>query len=259
MASIFSRVFGFNDYSLLRIDGYSVKGRRDRNEDSYLTLEDAQDRALVLVCDGVSANPHGDFASSQVIEIFRNSFGQYSEFSSAEDFFRKTALVGATMIMQKGFEDPSYKTSATTLTGFVVDDGLLYTVNSGDSRVYLFRNGKLQRLTKDHSLIQEYIDSGEVSEEQARFMPEHHVMTSYIDGSLSKVKIEVNGPIELVEGDLIFATSDGLHGVFTDKELERLIIKHFNKPTLAKIMVDEAYEAGSLDNITFAYYRYFAQ
>lgn len=235
---------------------YTDKGRKDNQEDSYLITSEFENRQLVLVADGLGGLEYGEFASSQTIDVFRNFFIQSNNFDSAESFLTKTALVAASMLMNKSYENPSYKDCATTLTGFMVIGNEYYTVNVGDSRVYLLSDNKLSRKTKDHSFVQHLIDMGELTVEESYTHPKKNLVTSIISSNISNLKTKVEGPFQLKKNDILIACSDGVHDYLTDNKIEKIMIENKNSDNITEILVKAAYDAGSKDNITACFYKY---
>jgi protein phosphatase len=236
--------------------GYSIQGRKPTQEDSYFISEKKNGRQLILVADGVGGHGHGDFASKLALEIFENTFAQSDNFGDIQDFLRKTTLVVAAMVLQKSILEPEYTNCGTTLTGFFINENKFYTLNVGDSRCYHYTKDVITRITKDHSLMQDLIDKGELTEEQAMTHPQRNVMTSAIGQALSMLKIDIEGPTEIDFGEMLFAFSDGVHDALTDKQIQTIVDKHKKDNDLAQKLVDASYAAGGKDNITAVYYRH---
>lgn len=245
-----------NNNELQTASGHSIIGRKTNQEDSFFISERKENKQLIFVADGVGGHGHGEFASQTAVEIFQNSFIQNENFGDIPDFLRKTTLVVAAMVLQKGLEDPTYKNCGTTISGFFIDENKFYTFNVGDSRVYMYTKDKLLRKTKDHSKVQDLLDKGEITEDEAFTHPERNMMTSAIGQNLSMIKNDVNGPFEIEHGDILLAFSDGIHDALKDKAIEILIAKHKKNNELDKVLVDAAYNAGGKDNITACYYRH---
>ncbi len=233
------------------LDSYSMQGRRDNQEDSYLAMTSPWGEVLVLVADGVGGYAHGEFASQTVRDIFQHSFAQMSEFGTVESYIRKTIFVAATMLMQKGMINESYKDAATTVTGFIITQkNELYVFNVGDSRVYLYRDGHLQRITKDHSLVQQLVDEGQISQDQAFSHPDKHILTNMLSSRISDLRIDIDKKGKVQAGDIIFASSDGFHDYVRDEEIKDFLDNYKGKESLARALCQWAYEQGSTDNIT---------
>ncbi len=230
---------------------YSLQGKRDSQEDSHLIMQDSQGRILGLVADGVGGYPHGEFASATVTDLFRNTFVQMSEFGSVDSYVRKTLFVAATMIMQKGMMQSDYREAATTVSGFIVDVRTdVWTFNVGDSRVYLIREGEIKRLTKDHSLVQDLLDKGEITPEQAFSHPQKNILTNMLRSSITNLRIDVDNPGFMLPGDILLATTDGIHDYLTDNSILNIIINVLEEENPVRILAEAAQEAGGTDNAT---------
>ena len=233
------------------LEAYTLQGHRDSQEDSYLTMTGPWGDVIGLVADGVGGYAHGEFASQTVKEVFENTFVQMDQFDSVESYVRKTLYVAATMIMQKAMTDSMYKYASTTVSGFIITrKNQLYVFNVGDSRVYLLREGELKRLTVDHSLVQELIDSGRITEEQAFRHPKKNIITKYLGANLSDLEVDVSKIGEMHKGDLLIASTDGLHDYVRDNKIQDFVKNYSGKESLAKVLCEWAFERGSKDNIT---------
>jgi len=236
--------------------GYSIQGRKPSQEDSYYISEKKNGKQLILVADGVGGHGHGDFASKLALEIFENTFAQSANFGDIPDFLRKTTLVVAAMVLQKSMMEPEFTNCGTTLTGFFINENKYYTLNVGDSRCYHYQKDIMTRVTKDHSMIQDLLDKGEITEEESFVHPQRNMMTSAIGQPLSMLKIDIEGPKDIDFGEMLFAFSDGVHDALTEKQIQTLVDKHKKNNDLAQKLVEASFAAGGKDNITAVYYRH---
>ena len=235
---------------------YSMLGRRKNQEDNYLVTREYDNKRLIIVADGLGGLEYGEYASEQVVEVFKNFFVQINNFSDPETFLSRTALVVASMMMNKALEDEHYKNSASTLSGFLIDKDVFYVVNVGDSRVYMYSNKKLKRMTKDQSYVQFLIDKGVLKEEEAFEHPKKNIVNSIISSKISNMKTDTSGPHKIQAGDILIACTDGVHDALKDSEIENIIKKNAKKDDLAEIIAKKAFDAGSKDNITVCFYRH---
>ncbi len=233
------------------LDSCSMQGRRQSQEDAFLITRGPFGDIIGLVADGVGGYAHGEFASQTVKDVFENTFAQMDQFDSVESYIRKTMYVAVTMLMQRSMGDSSYKEACTTVSGFIITrKNLLYVFNVGDSRVYRFRNSELERLTVDHSYVQELIDSGRISEDAAFDHPDKNEVTNVLCSSLTGLRIDVETVGEVMQGDLILASTDGVHDYIRDSEIQSFIAGYKGNESLAKALCELAYERRSYDNIT---------
>lgn len=240
------------------VEGSSLQGRKPRQEDSYFISDVHQGMRLVFVADGVGGHGHGDFASQKTVDIFRNAFQELPADADIPQFLRDTSYKAAEAVLAQTEIDPSFKNCGTTLSGFLVRGSQYYVVNIGDSRVYLWSDHVLSRESHDHSIVQQLLDSGQITETEAFSHPKRNIMTSAIGQSLQMMKVDVSGPRTLADGDILLAFSDGVHDALTDNQIFNLISAHQNTNGLADRITAEAYNAGGLDNITAVLFRYMA-
>ncbi len=235
---------------------YSIKGRKKNQEDDFYISEDKNGNRLILVADGVGGHGHGDFASKTITELFENKFSETNRFKDIPDFLHKNTRESASLVLEKVTKQPEYKNCGTTITGFFIKENKFYTLNVGDSRVYIYSKRKLTQLTKDHSLVQRMVERGEITEQEAVNHPKRNIMTSAIGQKISQIKIDVEGHYMLEHGDILFAFSDGVHDYLSKKELTELIEANYKNSNLAEVLVNSAYANGSKDNITACFYKY---
>jgi protein phosphatase len=136
----------------------------------------------------------------------------------------------------------------TTLTAAVLCGNKVVFANVGDSRGYLLQSGKLTQITKDHSLVQQYVDAGLLTPEQARWHPQRNIITQAI-GIEPTVQVDTF-EVTLQRGDLVLLCSDGLVDMIDDSEIERVLLSEPNLPSAVQTLIRLANEAGGDDNIT---------
>ena len=148
----------------------------------------------------------------------------------------------------------SYRGMGTTLvTTALVDENRGYIAHVGDSRAYRFRDGELEQITRDHSLVQDWVDTGVISAAEARHAPNRNVITRAI-GADRSVEPDVT-EIQVIAGDLLLMCSDGLTGMLTDDQIAFALHASAQRPEedltqTAGELVDAANRAGGTDNIT---------
>jgi len=152
-------------------------------------------------------------------------------------------------LSEKALKDSSLYGMGTTLTGAYLVGGNLFVVHVGDSRCYLFREGRLQQITRDHTLAQELADAGRISQEEASRHRMRNELTRYIGGSDGNIQAEVHW-LPLVPGDRILLCSDGLSGMVPDDEIARQLTEHHDADTACQSLLGAALEAGGRDNVT---------
>lgn len=220
-------------------DATDVGKVRDHNEDGYL-VDDGL--GLVAVADGMGGHAGGEVASATAIEALHASFAEHGG-------LRDAMLAANDAVLDRAAGDESLRGMGTTLTaGVLGEDGTLLIGHVGDSRAYLLRDGALSRITTDHSLVQELVATGELTEEQAERDPRRSMITRVI-GLDSDLNVDLH-PVILVPGDRVMICSDGLTNMVSESELTDLLTKESDPTTAAQRLVDAANAAGGVDNIT---------
>ena len=135
----------------------------------------------------------------------------------------------------------------TTLVALVLKDGLAHIIHAGDSRAYLYRDGWLERLTRDHSMVQELVENGSLTPQEAEVHPNKNLITR-AGGVGAELAVEY-GERQMRPGDTLLLCSDGLTGAVAEEEL-RDIIQQSSFFDTASVMVQQALDAGGKDNIT---------
>lgn len=246
----------FSDNDLKVIETSTLQGRKPAQEDSFLVTEMRNGMRLVFVADGVGGHGHGDWASNATVEVFREAFQTLDASADIPAFLRDTAIKAANVVLNKCIEQPEYKNCGTTVSGFLVRGNQYYTINIGDSRVYLWNEQVLCRETHDQSIVQQLLDSGQITEDEAFTHPKRNIMTSAIGQPLHLMKVDINGPRDFCPGDILMAFSDGVHDALMDNQILTLMQRYHDRNGLADLITGAAYDAGGKDNITAVVYRH---
>lgn len=160
---------------------------------------------------------------------------------------RAAAEEASFQIFQAALSDPNLRGMGTTLTAMLYDDGRMYVVHAGDSRAYLFRNGKLEQLTEDHSWIAEQVKSGMMTEEEARESKYRHVITRSV-GFEREVEVDTCG-VTVEAGDCFLLCSDGMSNHLEPHEIEEVLASTWFRNAPERLIA-LANERGGDDNIT---------
>ena len=240
-----------------RASGFSIQGRKPSQEDSWYISPQTFNGRLVLVADGVGGHSHGDYASQHCISVFRESYEADPMIADVGKYLFDTAKQVSQEVFQKGENDLEYSGSGTTLSGFHLSGDMYHLINIGDSRVYIFDSqDRIRRLTRDHSIVQQLLDTGKLTEEQARAHPQRNIILSAIGQEPTDIKIDIYGPYKILPGEILLAFSDGVHDALTDEEIRDIILNHRQNQELCSLIVNAAYDAGGKDNITACCYRF---
>ncbi|MFB4354644.1 protein phosphatase 2C domain-containing protein [Microbacterium sp. LS_15] len=216
--------------------------RRALNEDSYLASS-----PVFVVADGMGGHEAGERASATVIEEFALFIGRTSLALDDVRFALERAREGVEHLSTSG-----NGRAGTTLSGVVIAsvDGMGYwlAVNIGDSRTYRFADAELEQITVDHSVVQELIDAGELTPEDASTDRRRNIITRAIGASSTGDADYWLFPAEL--GDRIIVCSDGLTSELPDRRIREILSTTADPQEAAEALVAEALQAGGRDNIT---------
>ena len=237
--------------------GYGVtdKGKiRRENQDSYvLQLLRKPEGALVVVCDGMGGARAGGIASIMASDRFAQEalarMQDCPELSLAE-IAREAAVLANAQVFERSCQDPNCKGMGTTLVAALIREGETVVVNAGDSRAYLLRAGSAARITRDHSLVEDMVDAGELTAEQAQRHPKKNLITRALG-------VERHVPCDIFElaleaGDTLMLCSDGLSNQVTAPELADQRRKSKTVNDFCKKLLKTALERGAPDNVTVA-------
>lgn len=216
---------------------------RRLNEDSFI---EAPQLGLWAVADGMGGHEAGEVASRKVVEALAALPAPASGFGFVRDVSEALQSANGELI---AFAAERYAdVVGSTVVALLAVDGHYACLWAGDSRGYLFRGGALSRLTRDHSLVQELVDKGALTPDEARTSRRGNVITRAV-GVDAALELEMaQGPMRL--GDVFLLCSDGLTGVLEDGEIAALLARVADLETCAERLVEAALERGAPDNVT---------
>jgi protein phosphatase len=226
--------------------------------EEQLPPPDDRDAYVMAVADGMGGAASGERASMLVLRtaidlVFRQTKWTMeineSEFQEAvESLMASVRLIDRTLI-EHARSEPRLSGMGTTLTAAYTVGLEAFIIHVGDSRAYLFRAGTLQRLTRDHTVAQELIDSGQVAPDSDKARRLGHVLTNYLGGPGGGGAADVH-PIRLADGDRLLLCTDGLTGLVDEVEVARTLGLHAEPGDACRALVDLALERGGHDNVT---------
>jgi protein phosphatase len=232
--------------------------KRTNNEDNYLINEELN---LYVVCDGMGGHVGGEFASAIAvntveevltsIELRSEELGVDKEDDGPVEVTREklryAIRLAGKRIFQKAQEEPEYKGMGTTCLALLVDDGNAYVAHVGDSRGYVVREGRIEQLTEDHSLVNQHIKAGLITPEQAKT----HKLKNIITRSLGYMEdVEIDIQVRAVRrGDRFVLCSDGLSNLVEASEIGEAVLD-FGPQEASRRLIESACERGGDDNIT---------
>jgi PPM family protein phosphatase len=218
---------------------------RKNNEDSYLSSQ-----PVAAVADGMGGHSAGEVASAIAIEELAalGSRGPWESETAATDDLKQAILRANRRIREMAASDRKLNGMGTTLVALLEDGDMVHVANVGDSRGYLLRQGELSQVTVDHSLVQELVDDGRLSPEDAERHPQRSVITRAL-GIEPEVEFDLF-TYKLQVGDRLLLCSDGLSDVVEPTQIRNVLLRVRNSHQAARKLVTVANEQGGPDNIT---------
>lgn len=222
---------------------------RESNEDSYKIIPEL---GLIVVADGMGGHAGGEVASALVIENVEREIRAIGAFSRAAPALALTAAIRAAndAVRKTGEERPALKGMGSTVVCALIIDRVAHVAHAGDSRAYRVRNGKIERLTRDHSLVEEYLRENPGASEDDLEGVYKHLVTRAV-GAAASLEVDVN-EYECEPGDVILFCSDGLTGPVEDDAIARLVSRAKDLDSAAMALVQAALDGGGPDNVTVA-------
>src|SRR3954469_23348981 len=222
---------------------------RSGNEDSFAVEADAQP-GLFIVADGMGGHAAGEVASEMAVQIVHRELTELRDLETNGVDRRVTeALKTANRAIHERTLIEVDKQGMGTTVSVLIIAGRRYLIGQvGDSRVYLLRDGALTQLTKDHSYVQEQVDAGFLTPEQARYPPYSNVITRCVGASQDVEPDTYRGEVKV--GDVFLVASDGLTGMVDDRRIHTLLMSRAEPERKVNSLISEANGRGGLDNIT---------
>jgi protein phosphatase len=220
---------------------------RSGNEDNYLMLPD---RAVFIVADGMGGHAAGEVASEMAVRIVAQELGDLDglDVEGKMERLRRAIREANAAIFERTLTEHDKRGMGTTATALILS-GRRYLIGQvGDSRAYLLRDRQLLQLTKDHSYVQEQVDAGYLSPDEARTHPYSNVITRCVGANDDVAPDTYVGSLHT--GDIFLLASDGLTGMIDDGRLHELLQSSPDPQRLVELLVAEANRLGGLDNIT---------
>ena len=213
--------------------------RRDNEDSAYVHAP------VFVVADGMGGAQAGEVASRIAIETFEQGL---PDSGSPEAQLAELVRDANHRIYDRSRAEHGREGMGTTLTAAHLVDGRLVIAHVGDSRAYLLRDGELKRLTQDHSLVDELVRQGKLTEEQAAEHPQRSIITRAL-GPEPEVEVDT-WSYQMSAGDVVLLCSDGLTSMVSEDQVAEIMRSATTLQEAADRLIDEANEAGGRDNIT---------
>lgn len=230
--------------------------QRQRNEDNFWM---SPDQRVFAVADGMGGAVGGSRASKLAVEAiekhWKESPPQTDSRDAIQEWLDKAVTMANQNVWNEAEEDATVRGMGTTVVVAVQsDNSALMIAHVGDSRAYLVRDGKHHLVTNDHSVVQEMVRAGRLTEEQARINPYKNLITRCL-GHEEKVEVD-HTPVELRPHDWIVLCSDGLPTVLRDEQISDVISKGEDPDDVCEELVKQTIDGGAPDNVTVVVIKY---
>lgn len=235
----------------MRMGAYSDTGKvRKINEDSYFSYQN-EDLIGAMVADGMGGHAKGEVASKMATMIVKDhimrKFNPNMDYVELGEMIRRALIEANSEIYEYARRHDGSWGMGTTASMAFIFKGKLIVVHVGDSRVYTVKNGEINQITTDHSLVQELLARGRITSEDAKNHPQKNIITRAI-GSEASIKVDVR--IVNYDGEKVIVSSDGLTNLVSDKQIMEIIDECDDLQEGTEALVALANKKGGPDNIT---------
>jgi serine/threonine protein phosphatase PrpC len=196
---------------------------------------------LFAVADGMGGHQGGEVASKLALELLRRAADGGSDLAEVVREANRA-------VFSKASEDPGLTGMGTTLTAVVLQGDRLRLAHVGDSRMYRVRDGSMERITRDHTVVENLVEKGQLTPREAHIHPQRSILTRAL-GVEEDVQVD-EAEVDIKPGDRLLLCSDGLTGMVGEEDILRILTGNDDPQAASDALVDAANEAGGQDNIT---------
>lgn len=234
----------------LAVSARTDTGRLRKGNEDNLYADANEYRGLFIVADGMGGHAAGEVASQMAVDLISSELADLNDLTTPEagPLVSRTLQLANRQVFQRTMREIEKTGMGSTASALLLSDSRYLIGHVGDSRIYLVRQGEMRQLTRDHSLVQEQVDAGIITAEQARHHPQSNVITCCI-GMSSEIDPDIiTGDTQA--GDVFLLASDGLTGMVEDRRLEQLLLSRATPERIVNAMIADANNNGGIDNIT---------
>jgi protein phosphatase len=246
-------------------DHFSVVRRRRSREVLLTNLGEGvvprsqhDDVYTLAVADGIGGAAFGEFASMLALrtgwDLTSGAFKWHflvneSEAEELKEFLKVYGQLIHRRLLNEAVHDPRLAGMGTTITCALTIGLEAFIAHAGDSRAYIFRDGNLQQLTRDHTLAQQLVDAGAIPSVSAASRRMQNMLVNCLGGNRSEVEVDVH-QVQLASGDRLLLCTDGLTDMVAEQEIAATLLRHTGSQTAAHALVELALDHGGRDNVT---------
>ena len=225
---------------------------RKQNQDAYKVEQLDQNTLLCVVCDGMGGAKSGNIASALAAEVFAQevtaSYMPSMDRAAIEQLLSSAVKLANFTVFDQSQSFEEFAGMGTTLAAMLVQGNRAVLANVGDSRIYLISQNQIYQLTRDHSLVQMMIDQGELTPQEGKSYPGKNMITRAV-GTEATVQSDLFY-LELEQGDILFACTDGLTNLVDDQELLFEVVYNEDRLQCCQRLLQLALDRGAPDNVT---------
>ena len=219
---------------------------RQQNQDAFAIRNLPDGRVIALVCDGMGGARAGNIASAMAVKLFTEEFLRTS--GREEERMRKAAALANREVFQRSLRDEDCAGMGTTLVAALAGEGGAVILNEGDSRAYHINQAGIALITRDHSLVEDLVERGQLTREEAKRHPNKHFITRALGADPDLMADCFRQP--MAPGDYLLLCSDGLSNVVEEQEMLYEVIHGEGDESCCQRLLDIALSRGAPDNVT---------
>jgi len=245
---------------VINVSGKTDIGRlRELNEDNFTIFgfEENKPLGFCILSDGMGGHNAGEVASTEIVNHISQDLSRLLDETDEEKIvFNLTSSIdfANNLVYNMSTLNPQHRGMGATCVIAYVKDEKVWFANVGDSRAYLIADGTIEKITSDHSVVEELVKKGTITPEEARFHPDKNIITRAV-GTDKLVNSDIY-QLDAQENDTVLLCSDGLYEMITDEEILEIISSDDNLDNITQRLIDSANEKGGRDNITVVLIRF---
>ena len=224
---------------------------REKNQDSIYSSNES-DFPIFIIADGMGGHKAGEIASKDAINIIKNVFLKHREkLINKKNIFEvieESIRIANETIYEKSLNLIEYKGMGTTISLCYIYKSHIYIGHVGDSRIYKIKDHGIKQVTEDHSLINELIKKGKISEEEAKHHPQKNVIMRAV-GTSKEIEIDIS-EVKFKKGEKLLLCSDGLSNMLSEEEMLGILKMNSSLENIGEKLINMAKENGGYDNVS---------
>ncbi|MCI8869530.1 MAG: Stp1/IreP family PP2C-type Ser/Thr phosphatase [Lawsonibacter sp.] len=223
---------------------------REQNQDAYAVRQLPDGQVIAVVCDGMGGARAGNIASTMAVELFLEEFFRTEPqiLETGHERMERAAALANAQVFRRSSAEPECSGMGTTLVAALADRTGAAILNEGDSRAYHITGDGIVRVTRDHSLVEDLVQRGDLTRDQARVHPHKNLITRALG---AEPRLHTDRFYQALEqGDYLLLCSDGLSNIVTEQEILYEVIHGGPAESCCQRLLDIALKRGAPDNVT---------